>query len=231
MNRLTRAFSELNNSDRWLAAPAHPILGVGDIHLWRGWLDLSPAVYSSAISVLTSEDLARAAAYHFKQDRSRFIAARATLRGILSRYVTRAHHLRFRHAEMGKPTLAESIEQIHFNVSHADGLMVCAVARAEVGVDVERHHSAVDPEEILRLMFPSAEVKEQGEGKKRDPEFLRWWTRTEAIAKLDGSGLCGAHSFDPTICVEYFESADGYLGAVTLRNQPIRLHRFQWSFE
>jgi phosphopantetheinyl transferase len=107
--------------------------------------------------------------------------------------------------------------------------MICAVARSGVGVDVETHSPAVDPEKIGQFMFPSAVLTELDE-QKRDSEFLRLWTRTEAIGKLDGYGLCGAPSQDTDICIEYFEPAHGYVGAVAQRKQQIQLRRWQWSF-
>jgi len=224
--------------DRWQVPPAKLVLDGTDVHLWRGLLDLTFTQYAKAISSLTAEDLARAAEYRFERERLRCIATRATLRGILCRYVGGTPRgVQLSHDEGSKPTLIEgSDHKIHFNVSHAGRLMICAVARSEVGVDIERCPSNIQREEILRLMFPSVAITEESE-KGRDSEFVKLWTRTEAILKLDGCGLarigmhpCAMSPAETGLTYEYFEPEQAYLGAVAWRGGEMNLQYWLWSF-
>jgi 4'-phosphopantetheinyl transferase len=221
--------------ERWKAPPADLTLQANDVHLWRGLLDLPITRYWRALSSITAEDLARAAEFRFERDRLRFIASRATLRSILSRYVgCTARNIQFAHLGT-KPTLTnDSRQKIHFNVSHAGHLMICAVAHSEVGVDIERCPSNIEREEILRLMFPSAALTEKDEN-ARNCEFVKLWTRTEAEMKLIGCGLAderirlsamALRNTSPTC--EHFEPEQDYWGTVAMQSGAMRL--CFWSF-
>lgn len=84
----------------------------------------------------------------------------------------------------GKPYLAGS--DIHFSVSHTDGLWVCAIGPAPCGLDVQAFGDYRESQ-VAKRMFaePDAEyAKANGsEG------FYRIWSRFEAVSKYDGSGI------------------------------------------
>src|SRR5215216_6607647 len=68
------------------------------------------------------------------------IAGRGLLRLALASYLrVEPASLRFDTNEGGKPHLvtAEGVEPLRFNLAHTPGLVVCAVARSEVGLDAE----------------------------------------------------------------------------------------------
>ena len=62
---------------------------------------------------------------------------------------------------------------IHFNLSHSRGAVVCALHHAPVGVDVE-------------LLRPAPKRLAKGMG---DEEFFRLWTAREATIKREGRGV------------------------------------------
>ncbi len=95
---------------------------------------------TSLRSRLSSDELARAARFHFERDRTRFSVARAALREILAHYLgTSPAEIAFVYGDHGKPALAPPYGDLRFNLSHSHDLALCAVARgSEVGVDVER---------------------------------------------------------------------------------------------
>lgn len=78
-----------------------------------------------------------------------------------------------------------------FNVSHAGGLVVMAIANRPVGIDIEPKYLGVDvlslaatvchPKELDTLV--SAEIADQ------PGSFTRMWTRKEALLKGIGSGF------------------------------------------
>lgn len=80
----------------------------------------------------------------------------------------------------GKPTLAPPFADLHFNLSHADGLVAVATSReGPVGVDVEACARTIDVETIGRRVFAPGEPGEP----------LRLWTLKEAVSKATGLGL------------------------------------------
>lgn len=90
----------------------------------------------------------------------------------------------------GRPTFADG-EGLQVSVSHSGGLVGVAVARHDVGLDVEALDRRVD------LLPPAAEFLSPVElaavassGLGEDPgHLLLWWTRKESVLKLLGTGL------------------------------------------
>ena len=171
-----------------LATP--PPLGVHEAHLWRLDLD-APGGEETAPDILSDEERARAARFHFERDRHRFIAGRAALRRVLATYLERAPaNLAFTVGPHGKPAL-ENLG-LEFNLSHSGGCGLLAVTRGRrVGVDVERVRADFAGEDIARRFFAPAEVEALA-GFAPDQYatgFFRCWTRKEAYVKARGDGL------------------------------------------
>lgn len=85
----------------------------------------------------------------------------------------------------GKP----EAEGIQFNLSHTDGLAICAVGKKAVGCDVEKIKTA--PEKIAKRYFTDSEISYLRECSDEvfDREFFRIWTTKEAYMKMTGEGL------------------------------------------
>ena len=141
--------------------------------------------------LLSAEEQARADRYHFPRDRRRFVLARAFLRTLLGDYTGEAParvplHL----SQSGKPFLADRSD-LHFNLSHCEDRGVLAIARREIGVDLERtaghsrgaldRREPVAPSETQALRAFPAELRSEA--------FLRCWTRKEAYVKAGRAGL------------------------------------------
>lgn len=153
------------------------------------------AVVDTLASLLSHEELARAARFVRSVDRDTFVIARALVRTTLSTYgptpprawqfETNAHGCPFVVApQAGTPRLT-------FNLSHTTGLVALAVTRGRlVGVDVERvdrvvredvagRHFAPDEVRDLRALPPDAQAR----------AFFEYWTLKEAYIKARGMGL------------------------------------------
>jgi hypothetical protein len=87
----------------------------------------------------------------------------------------------------GKPR----VEGLHFNLSHSGRLRVLAVARHEVGVDVEVVGDRGDVRELAAIGLPSAQAAEVAAAPEleRNAVFHRLWVRHEARLKCHGVGL------------------------------------------
>lgn len=90
--------------------------------------------------------------------------------------------------EHGKPYLKD-FPNIHYNISHTDGLAVCAIGNMQLGIDVERirpfHKS------ILRKVL-SDEERGNLEGlpeEEHSEYFFRLWTLKECYVKAVGCGI------------------------------------------
>ncbi len=153
-----------------------------------------------AFTILSDEERARAARFHFDRDRRRFVNCRAKVRTTLGRYLnTDPARIEFRYNEFGKP----SAEGIFFNVSHSHDLALLAISRTrEVGVDIERIDASFAHDNIPERFFSPGEVM----ALRALPEhqqfqaFFACWTRKEAYIKARGMGMALAlDSFDVTL--------------------------------
>src|ERR1700682_4741339 len=96
-----------------------------EVQLWRVDLDAIRGDESRWQEVLSVDESARAARFHFPRDRQRFVAARAFLRIILASYLaTDPNALSFSYSEKEKPSLspAHADSRVTFNLSHSGGV-------------------------------------------------------------------------------------------------------------
>jgi 4'-phosphopantetheinyl transferase len=143
-------------------------------------------------SVLSSDEIDRAARFRLEHARRLYIATRLALRFLLARYLGEAPHaIRFRYGSKGKPELAAPAG-IHFNVSHSGGLALLAFSwDGEIGVDVEQIHPLEDMLDIAARFFSAEEAADLMSlpASERVDAFFRCWTRKEAYVKAVGDGL------------------------------------------
>jgi 4'-phosphopantetheinyl transferase len=175
-----------------------PKLAADEIHLWRVNLEAvageEPA--NERWSALLSEDeQARAARFHFARHRQYFTATRAILRRVLAAYLhTDAKALAFAYGAKNKPMLGAEYASsaLAFNVSHSGDMALFAFVRSrQVGVDVERIRCDFDTSAIARRFFSAPEQSQLAalDPEQRHQAFFRCWTRKEAYIKAIGEGL------------------------------------------
>jgi hypothetical protein len=133
------------------------------------------------------------------------VASRWALREILGRYLgLPADELRFETSRHGKPRLATHAGELAFNLSHSSSLALVAVARREVGVDVERIRA------------------------KRPADFYRRWADREARVKCLGTGLTGTVPQDAAEpAIHRLDVGAGYAASVAVLG-PAELRG--WTF-
>jgi 4'-phosphopantetheinyl transferase len=241
----------------WSPAPKDLIVADHEVHVWRAQLELPLSQVQELRGILTDDEVDRANRFSFEIDRQRFIAARGTLRSILSRYITiYPSHLRFHYNQYGKPFLAPefSAHLLNFTLSHSVSMALYAITRnMEIGVDVERVRSDFEYEEIAERFFSANEVASLRTipTEKKLDVFYNCWTRKEAYIKAHGKGLSlPLDSFDvsfapwePAIVLitkdESQESSHwtlldlkpgfGYVGALAVKGIGCRLRYWDWS--
>ncbi len=145
--------------------------------------------------MLNTEESAQQKRFHFDRHRHQYLVTRAMIRSLLARYVgVPAHELRFNKNAYGRPELAleHSRIPIHFNLSHTDGLIVCAlVLDREVGIDVEDITRGGDLVQIADRFFSASEVQDlhMVPRERQEDRFFDYWTLKEAYIKARGMGL------------------------------------------
>lgn len=178
-----------------------PPLPSSEIHVWEFPLAISESAFALYPEILSENERARAARFHFQKDARRFVVARASMRSILAGYTrTAARDLRFAYSEHGKPSLTPSALDIRFNVSHAGDHAIFGVARGrEIGVDIEAMREDIEFDKLAERFFSLPERQSLSslspEAKVR--AFFRFWTCKEAFLKAQGFGLARSlSSFD-----------------------------------
>ena len=177
---------------------AAPLLALppDEAHLWlvdpATWDH--PALAARIRAWLTPAETARMERYVFARHRHEYLATRALCRAVLSRYVAvDPGAWRFVANAWGRPEVASpGAPWLRFNLSNADGLLACLVARErDVGVDVEDTARPVDTHAMAPQVFAPAEVaalRRAGPAEHR-ARFFHYWTLKEAYIKARGMGL------------------------------------------
>jgi 4'-phosphopantetheinyl transferase len=158
------------------------------VHAWFARLD---GELSDVRTILSADELERAASFRFDRDRNRFAVSRALLRTLLAQYTGGpASNVAFTYGSHGKPALREG--GIEFNVSHSqDHALFAFCSEIEIGVDIEACLPRPIDREVARRFFSPREVEsllalphdDQGRA------FFACWTRKEAFIKARGDGL------------------------------------------
>ena len=156
----------------------------GDVCVWQVELDQAEA----SLTLLSSEEKARAARFRFDHDRHRYIACRGTLRCLLGE----ALHLApaavpFTYGPQGKPE-----SQVPFSVSHSGPLALIALGGTlPLGVDIEALRTNLDPLLVGRTACSQAELATLAAlpEQERLEAFFAVWTHKEAVIKAEGGGL------------------------------------------
>ena len=156
------------------------------------YFDLDEDAGPEAESILSVEELERAARLQFEADRRHYVAAHAALRRALAAHTgERAETLRFTHSAFGKPSLS-GWHRVRFSLSHSRALGFIAIGeRGPLGVDVEQLREVPDALELAGQHFTRSECEALAAlpEVERHRAFLTCWTRKEACLKAIGLGL------------------------------------------
>jgi 4'-phosphopantetheinyl transferase len=242
----------MNEMTRWPVGTAVPLLPPDELHVWCVRLARPPAAVSALFTILSSDEQARAAKFHFAEDRAHYVVGRATLRLLLGRYEgVEPTAVTFHYSLHGKPAMMGS--DLRFNVSHAAGVALLAFARGhEVGVDVEAVRPLPDAHRVAKRFFAAAEYEAYTAvpDAQKPHAFFNCWTRKEAFIKAIGEGLsCPLKSFEVTLRpdepaqllyvrgrqteaagwqLHALEPLPGFVGAVLAERGAWQLHCWQW---
>jgi 4'-phosphopantetheinyl transferase len=178
----------------WPEPPARIILAADEVHIWRVSLAITPEQEASWTAALAADERARASRFLALPARTQFVAARSSLRAILSRYLDcRPAEVVFRLGPVGKPALESANSRpLYFNLSHSRALALVAITRlGEIGVDVEQVREMPSRDALAERFFHPNEVTtlQRLNPDQRAAGFFNAWTRKEAFLKATGKGI------------------------------------------
>ena len=121
----------------------------------------------------------------------------------------------FAYEDIGKPYLPGY--PVHFSLSHCKNAVVCAVADAPVGVDVQ--DKLVFSSRLAERICSDAEREALERAEDKDWALTAIWTKKEALAKRSGKGL--GEKFSSLEEGVFTLSRPGYCLSVTEEDPPI----------
>lgn len=172
-------------------------LGPGEVHVWT---TPPPAIEERALlqayeAMESDDERERRLRLRFAADRHERLVAVALVRTTLARYADVApRDWRFERNEHGRPdpVAGQCDPPLRFNLSHARGLVACAVTvdRA-VGIDVERIDRRSGTVSIADRYFAPEEARalRACPRERRRERFFEYWTLKESYIKARGLGL------------------------------------------
>jgi 4'-phosphopantetheinyl transferase len=169
------------------------------VEIWIVQLDPPDRELARLHALLSGEERRRAGAPPFPPRKRRYVARQGALREILARHAAvEPQRLELVRSNRGKPVLTGC--GIHFSVSDSADLALVAVARREVGVDVEQVRR--------RAASERAAIGTAG--------FFEGWTRLEAIGKARGTGLLPPPGGDAGLACASLDVGPGFAATVAV---------------
>lgn len=87
--------------------------------------------------------------------------------------------------EHGKPFFENS--SLHFNISHCDGAVCCAVSKKEIGIDIENANREVLS--IAKRVCSENELEDLNRAESKNETLIKYFTLKESYVKYLGIGL------------------------------------------
>jgi len=187
---LTKVFNRTANNIAWLNGAQFDSLTEHRADVWRVNINLALVRLADFKMILRADEIARASRYVQAKDSNRFIVSRGALRHILGVYLSRPPaSIELVEGVNKKPEIYNPANTgLYYNVSHSGDWILIAVARSEIGVDIEFINPVFDFNDVMSDIFMPGELAFVNE---LDPaeRFFTLWTRKEALAKATGQGL------------------------------------------
>ena len=144
-------------------------------------------------NLLSNEESLKLQQYKNKSAQHTSLVTRSLSRLILSQYTnTEPHSLSFMRNAHGKPSLVDNINNLSFNLSHNNDLLIMAICvNDNIGCDIENPIRKISIEPISRRYFSQQEHQQLCEliGEAKKQRFFEIWTLKEAFVKATGVGI------------------------------------------
>ncbi len=174
------------------------LLNAGEVHIVYGMVDefKSSLQFLKAKEIMSAEEKKQHLKFSFEEDRDLYLLARYLLRSSLSNYHCEILPTQwtFKFNSYGRPSISNvnGPPNLHFNISHSDGMVVCGFASfEEIGVDVENRTRKCSHLELAKNQFSIIEFEnlKSFAVHEQSAVFFKFWTLKEAYIKARGLGL------------------------------------------
>ena len=171
-----------------------PLLTEESVHIWTWKQEVVWDALSHLERELSPDEWRRVRRCSSNRIARRFIVRRGMLRRILGLYLNLPpHQVELIYNAHGKPFVGPDCSPpVQFNMSDSGELVALAVgAGSPLGIDIERLSPISDHDALAFSILSEPELKQlnQAVASMRTDVFFRLWTRREAIAKAEGTGL------------------------------------------
>jgi len=148
--------------------------------------EFSDDLFRHSLIRLPIERQKKATAYRQKIDQKLSVLGCILLNYGLKNEYGITENITFSYLAKGKPFLTD-YPQIHFNISHCQKAVICAIHTAEIGVDIET--LAAYDAELAGYVCHDGELKLIKESDNKALAFTKIWTKKESLMKKTGVGL------------------------------------------
>ena len=145
-----------------------------------------------ALAWMTQSERERYARFRHDRDRRMFALGREMARSLVGDALGVAPDAwTWREGPHGRPEIAAPAGDLHFNLSHSAGVVVCVLGRGRaIGVDIEDlTRRAPDPAIVARYCSPDEAEDVSAQADRWGDRFLTYWTLKEAYLKARGLGI------------------------------------------
>jgi len=136
--------------------------------------------------ILSIEEIEKARRFRSINDAKRFVCTRYGIRNILSFFLNISPKSILFQLELNNKPYVEGIE---FNITHCADLVIFAISKNPIGVDIELCKKDFDFNGITAITLTEPELKLMENGPYGNQTFYWLWTRKEALLKATGEGL------------------------------------------
>lgn len=244
----------MNNNVKWNFPYGKITLLKNEVHIWRSKLLFTTKQLNNFFSFLSNDEKNKAFKFSFKSDMNNYVASKAILRLILSRYLNLSPvDIVFYKNYYGKPFVLD--KKIGFNMSHSNEYAIYAIAEHKmIGIDIEYIKESFDELAIAGKFFSNIEVQELKSVPEisRKEAFFNCWTRKEAFIKAKGTGLSTPlDSFDVSVIsresaesisikmdneeqndwyLQNLNITSGYSSALVSQKKPDSIKYWDWNY-
>ncbi len=181
----------------WQQPPNAYDVSEGSVHIWRFFLDESYALAQGGASdLLTSEEYQRWHGMASARRKLEYLTGRVMLRRLMALYQNipaQGQPHQSIHIRDHKTDAPEPPPPLCASLSHSGAVLLIALARQPVGIDVEKPRTAAHYPHIARKMFPptwaQALMRLSHAPQRQAILFARYWTAVESLYRLEGHGL------------------------------------------
>lgn len=111
--------------------------------------------------------------------------------------------------EGGKPYFPKH-QDVHFNISHSQEYIVCAIASQPVGIDIQ-YHKKTDIMRMAKRILSPEEHQRFLEAEDKQKAFFKYWVEKESFLKWTGEGLRrDMRTLDLHGSPQHIDVAEGY---------------------